>query len=161
MKVHSLRFGTVELAEDRLLRFVRPVVGFDQLGSYGVIEDPDSAPVLWLQAVDAPEVLFPAIDASLVAGDYGVDLDDEAVAELGLDRAADARLLCILTLSPDPTAVTVNLRAPIVWNTRRATALQVVLQDTEVPVSVPVRAAAGASRCNKEVARAGSNAPQR
>ena len=79
---------------------------------------------------------------------------------LGLEQAEDARLMGVLTLSPDPAAISVNLRAPIVWNTRNAMAAQLVLHDNALPIKHPVRAADGASRCNKEVARASSNAPQ-
>ena len=160
MKVESLRFGTVELADDRVVRFVRPIVGFDALGEYGIIEDPETKPLLWLQSVESPQVLFPLVDLSLIADGYAVELDDETVAELGVERAEDARLLGILTLSPDPASISVNLRAPIVWNTRGATALQLVLQDPEIPLHHPVRAESGASRRNKEVARASSHAPQ-
>jgi len=160
MKVESVRFGTVEVADDRVVHFVRPIVGFDELGDYGLIDDPTTAPVLWLQSLDAPDVLFPLVDLALVAGGYTVDLDDEAVAALGVERAEEARLLGILTLSQEPSAVSVNLRAPIVLNARRATALQLVLQDADLPVRHPVRADEGASRSNKEVARAGSHTPQ-
>jgi len=140
MKVQSVRFGTVEVADDRVVHFVRPIVGFDALGDYGLIEDPETAPVLWLQALDAPEVLFPAVDLALVADAFAVELDDETAAALGVERKEDARLLGILTLSPDPAAISVNLRAPIVLNPRRATAAQLVLQDCDLPVKHPVRA---------------------
>lgn len=159
MKVKSIRFGTVEVADDRVVRFVRPIVGFRELGDYGLIEDPETAPVQWLQSLEAPEVLFPVVDLSLVADDYALDLDDETVAALGMERAEDAQMLGILTLHPDPAAISVNLRAPVVVNRRRATAAQLVLQDRDLPTRHPVRAEPGASRCNKEVARAGSHAP--
>lgn len=140
MKVQSIRFGTVEVADDRRVRFVRPIVGFDGLDDYGIIEDPETTPVLWLQSLEAPEVLFPLVDLSLIADGYAVELDDEAVAELGVQRSEDARLLGILTLSDNPSAISVNLRAPIVLNTRGATALQLVLQDRDLAVRHPVRA---------------------
>ena len=80
-------------------------------------------------------------------------------AEDGLDRAEDARLIFILTLDPNPRDITINLRAPIVWNVRRAIGMQVVLQDTELPVSYPIGAVAGERRSNKEVACARPDAP--
>ena len=160
MKIESIRFGTVEVGDDRLLSFVRPIVGFDQFVTYALVEDPETAPVVWLQSLDAPEVLFAAVDVAFVTDECAFELDDESVSALGLERVEDSRVRCILTLSPDPAEVRANLRAPVVWNTRRATALQVVLQDSDVSLSHPVRAAAGASRCNKEVARAGSDATQ-
>jgi flagellar assembly factor FliW len=161
MKIESNRFGVVEVPEDRVLQLVRPVIGFPELDRFAVIEDPGSAPVLWLQAVGERQVLFPVIDAAWVPASTGVDLTDEEAAALGLERAEDARLLFILTLDPNPRDITINLRAPIVWNTRRAMGMQVVLPDPELPVSYPIGAVAGERRSNKEVACARPDAPQR
>jgi len=158
--VKSHRFGAVAVPSDRILRFVRPVVGFQDITEYAVIEDEESAPLLWIQALGAPEVLLPVVDAGLVNGGYSVELADEEVAALGLQRAEDARLLVVLTLSPDPSAITANLRAPIVWNTRGATAMQLVLQDAAFSFSHPVGGAGRLARANKEVARACPDTPE-
>ena len=156
--IESWRFGAVQAHPDDIIRFVRPIVGFDHIGAYAVIRDPETEPVLWLQAVNEPTVLFAAVDAGLVAGeDYGVDLDDRAVADLGLERVQDARPLCILILAPDVAAITADLRAPIVWNTRRGLAVQVILNDPSLPARQPVHTG---PRRNKEVARARSQPPQ-
>lgn len=146
MKIESCRFGVVDVPEDRTLRFVRPVIGFPELDRFALIEDPNSSPVLWLQAVGQREVLFAVIDAAWVPSAAGIDLTDEEAATLDLERAEDARLLFILTLDPNPRDITVNLRAPIVWNTCRALGMQVVLQDPELPVSYPLGAVAGERR---------------
>ncbi|MFP4055870.1 MAG: flagellar assembly protein FliW [Candidatus Brocadiia bacterium] len=160
MQVESCRFGTVEVPEGRVVRFVRPILGFGQWTDYAFIEDEASRPVFWAQCVEAPEVLFPLVDAYLVVEDYGLELDDADAAAIGLERAEDARLLLLLTLSLDPQSITANLRAPVVWNTRDATAMQVVLQSRELPVRYPVHPGAGERRRNKEVARACANPPQ-
>ena len=161
MKIESHRFGVVEVSEDRVVRFVGPVIGFPEVDRFAIIEDLESAPLVWLQAVGAPQVLFPALDAAWVPAATGVDLTDEEVAALGIERAEDARLLFILTLNANPRDITINLRAPVVWNVRRAIGMQVVLQDTELPVSYPIGAVAGERRRNKEVVCARPDAPQR
>jgi len=160
-RIRSSRFGTLEVSADRIVHFVRPVIGFQHLERYAIVEDEESAPVLWMQALGAPDVLFPVADASLITGDYAIDLTDEEVGALGLERAEDARFLLILTLDPDPSAITVNLRAPIVWNTRGATAMQLVLNDAALSLTHPIRAVGGERRSNEEVARACSDPPQR
>jgi len=158
--VESTRFGRRVVPADRMIRFVRPVVGFHDLDRYVVIEDKETAPILWIQALGAPEVLLPVVDAGLVARDYSVDLDPAEVGELELARAEDARLMLVLTLDPDPSAITVNLRAPIVWNTRGATAMQLVLEDPTLSVHHRVGRVGAERRSNKEVARACPNPPQ-
>jgi len=156
--VRSCRFGDLAVSAERVLRFIRPVVGFPDLEHYAVIEDPQSAPVMWLQALGAPEVLLPVVDACLVTGNYSVELSDEEARELGLRRAEDARLLLVMTLDPDPVRITVNLRAPIVWNTRGAVAMQLVLQDSSLSVRHPVRPRRGDGP-HEEVDRASADTP--
>ena len=157
--VRSFRFGTLAVPADRVLRFVRPVVGFPNIEHYAVIEDPQTAPVLWLQALGAAEVLLPVVDACLVTGKYSVELSDEEARELSLRRAEDARLLLVMTLHPDPSRITVNLRAPIVWNTRAALAMQLVLQDSSLPVHHPVRPRDQEDRHEQEVGGASADTP--
>ena len=159
VQVKSLRFGTLDVPSDRVVRFVRAVVGFDNLLYYAAIEDKESAPILWLQALGAPEVLLPAVDACRVTGSHSLELGDEEAQLLELEQAEDARVLFVLTLTPDPSGITVNLRAPIVWNTRRATAMQVVLQDPTLPVAQSLEGVIRERRSNKEVARAGLDTP--
>lgn len=139
LAVTSCRFGTIEVARDRIVHFTRPIIGFTAIPAYAVIEDEESTPVFWLQALEAPDVLFAVVDARYVAGsDYGVDVADGVARSLALERAEDARLLCILTLADEARAITANLRAPIVWNPREGTAAQVVLTDSTLPVRQPV-----------------------
>ena len=156
--VRSCRFGNLAVPADRVVRFIRPVVGFPNLEHYAVIEEAQTAPVMWLQALGAPEVLLPVVDACLVTGNYSVELSDEEARELGLRRAEDARLLLVMTLHPDPARITVNLRAPIVWNTRGAVAMQLVLQDSTLSVRHPVRPR-GAEGRQEEVGRASADTP--
>ena len=152
--VQSRRFGELQVGGERIVRFVRPVIGFHNLEHYAVVEEEESAPILWMQAFGAPDVLLPVVDAGRVTKGYSVDLTDEEVAALALERAEDARLLLVLTLSPDPSAITANLRAPIVWNTRRATAMQLVLEESGLPFSHSIGGKGAECRSNKEVARA-------
>ncbi len=156
--VRSCRFGDLAVPAERVVRFIRPVVGFPDLEHYAVIEEAESAPVMWLQALGAPDVLLPVVDACLVTGNYSVELSDEEARELGLRRAEDARLLLVMTLDADPARITVNLRAPIVWNTRGAAAMQLVLQDSSLSVRHPVRPRRGEGR-QEEVDRASADTP--
>jgi flagellar assembly factor FliW len=160
MRIQSNRFGSLDVPPERVLHFVRPIVGFDAHSDFTLIEDPETAPVLWLQALDAPDVLFPLVDLALVADGPAPPLDDETAAALGAEAAGETRMMGILTLNPDPAAISVNLRAPVVVNQRRGAAAQFVIEDPDLPVHHPVRAAPGASRRNKEVRRAGTHTPQ-
>ena len=95
VRVRSCRFGMLDVPGDRVVRFARPVVGFQDIERYALVEDEENTPVLWMQALGAPELLLPVVDAFLVTDDYSVELSDEEVRVLGLERPEDARLLLV------------------------------------------------------------------
>jgi flagellar assembly factor FliW len=67
--------------------------------------------------VAAPGLLWP---------DYTVEIDDETEALLEIDDAADAVAVVVVTLSESIERSTANLLAPIIVNTRRLLAAQIV-----------------------------------
>ena len=67
--------------------------------------------------VAAPRLLWP---------DFGVEIDDDTVALLELEDPADAGTLIVVTLGATIETSTANLAAPIVLNTRKLLATQIV-----------------------------------
>ena len=141
------------------LVFIRPMPGFPQLTRYALVrldtpEDggdaPDGAvdaeaedaaedPVLFeLRCVQAPDVRFLVAAPVAFFPDYGFDLDDDVVAELGLAIADDALVLVVLTIGDDAASTTANLLAPVVVNVRTRMAAQVILSGTDWPVRAAV-----------------------
>jgi flagellar assembly factor FliW len=62
---------------------------------------------------------------------------------LGLDDAADARVLAILVVPEDVRAMTANLQAPLIVNPQKRLAKQVILTDERFPLRYPVFGGAG------------------
>jgi flagellar assembly factor FliW len=77
----------------------------------------------------APGTFFPG---------YGVELDDDTVARLGLTTADDALVLLVVTPGEGVASATANLLAPVVVNARTRAAAQVILSGTEWPVRAAV-----------------------
>jgi flagellar assembly factor FliW len=110
---------------------------------------PQLEPVLrWLQSLDDPSLLFLTVEPYLIFPDYDVELSDADAGALQLDTADHAAILTLITISQagkarrdtpaasrapavsapaSRAAVTTNLLAPIVINTRTRRARQVIL----------------------------------
>jgi flagellar assembly factor FliW len=116
------------------------LLGFEPIKKYLLIENPDEAPFLWLQMMEAPQHAFLVVPPAAVVADYQPELSDEDVQFLGLQKPEDAWLVNIVTLRAGGTS-TVNLKGPIVLNRQTLVAKQVIpLNATRFPLQHPLPA---------------------
>lgn len=129
--IRSTVLGDIELdARDRI-RFCEPVPGFPGCTGYALVphtgrDGSVSDNVLWLQALEPPYHAFILTDPWSVVADYSPEIPDADAGQLRLRSFEDARVMAILTVPPEG-GVTINLRAPIVFNVVERVAKQVVL----------------------------------
>ena len=55
MIVHTSRFGTVEVDDDRVITFARGILGFPKHKGFVLIQPEADATFYWLQSVDAAD----------------------------------------------------------------------------------------------------------
>ncbi|MCB0882555.1 MAG: flagellar assembly protein FliW [Thermoleophilia bacterium] len=129
--IRSRQLGDIEFDAADVISFCEPVLGFAECDRYVLIPHtlPDgtaSDTIMWLQAVTAPYHAFIVTDPWGAVADYAPEISDADADQLGLTRFQDATVVAILTV-PGEGAMTINLRAPIVFNAVNRTAKQVVL----------------------------------
>ncbi len=140
MQITTRRYGpveTIEVTAAQIYEFSPGLVGFAEHQRYALIPDADS-PIEWLQSLDDPAVTFAVVEPFLFAPSYAFELGDADAGALGLGRAEDATVRCLLTIRAQAAAITANLMAPIVLNTRARRGRQIVLQDSVWPLRFPV-----------------------
>ena len=160
--------ATVAPVADELpeIRFVRPMPGFPGSSRYVLVRlgdegtdggtagstdggtagadgaaggTADDEGILFeLRSLDEPGVRFLVGVPEVFFADYAVELDDTAVADLGIETADDALVLVVLTTSDDGASTTANLLAPVVINARTRVAEQVILSGADWPVRAVV-----------------------
>lgn len=84
---------------------------------------------------------FVVVPPGAIWPDYALELTDEDAAAIGVQSAADAAVLAIVTLRPAPDVPTVNLLGPIVVNVRTAQAVQAVVGPEHGDAMQPLTAA--------------------
>ena len=82
MKLSTSRFGELEIPSSLIIRMTKPVLGFEQLKEYVIIQTDDFKPFKWLQSVDDPEVAFAIVDPLLFFPDYLVEVIPKEIEEL-------------------------------------------------------------------------------
>jgi len=134
--VQTTRFGEVTYQDNAIIRFIKPILGFNQLSQYIVIARPESEPFKWLQSIEDPDVCFVVVDPRLIIDKYDVEVSQHDIKMLdGSDDQIDYQLYVIVTVPRGhPELMSVNLQGPIVIYVKRLTALQMVLNNPDYEI---------------------------
>lgn len=124
LKFETSRFGSLEVPEERVIRFPVGLLGFPRLNRYVLIDYKDT-PLKWLQSVEDPDVAFIVTDPKTIAGDGTITLGDDVVRFLQIDREDDLAVLLMLRVDGDQ--VIANFNGPLAINSSRMLGVQAVI----------------------------------
>ncbi|MCW5765511.1 MAG: flagellar assembly protein FliW [Phycisphaeraceae bacterium] len=127
MEVRTTRFGTVNIADDRVITFPKGLLGFGSFTRYCLLEPAEDACFFWLQSLEEPSLAFVVTDPAFFIPDFSVPIRPEQMSELGLSSLGDAQVFVIVN-KVDQT-LTGNLQGPLVINTAQRTGEQFVLAE--------------------------------
>lgn len=129
MKIHTTRFGVIDIEPDDILFFRNGLIGFEDCRHWVLLADAENSAVAWLQSMQHSDVAMAVVSPRRFVADYQVRLDPNDVAALQLTDAEQAFVLGIV--SRDADTLTLNLRAPLVINLDRRIGSQVVTVDSQ------------------------------
>ena len=132
--IRSKRFGEYEVRADRVITFREGLIGFPRAQRFVLLEPTrPGSPFRYLLCVDVPELGFVVCDATVLTPGYlqHVPLLPETSRE-------DAAVLAIVTVPAEPRAMTANLMAPLVIDSRTGAGRQVVLESTCASLRFPI-----------------------
>ena len=130
MKLHTARFGEMDVTEERLVTFESGIPGLEHFTTYCLLpaDDQDESPFYFLQSTEESGLCFFLADPFSFYPNYEVNLDDSTLAQLNLTDPAHALVLSILTVQGSLKEATMNLKAPLIFNTEERTGKQLVLK---------------------------------
>jgi flagellar assembly factor FliW len=129
MKIHTTRFGSIEIEPDDILFFRNGLLGFEDCRHWVLLADSDNSAVAWLQSMQHADVAMPVVSPRRFVADYQVRLEPNDVDILQLSSVEQAYVLGVV--SRDEDVLTLNLRAPLVINLDRRIGCQVVTVDPQ------------------------------
>lgn len=139
MKLDTVRFGQIDIEESRIFDFVLPIIGFDVLKKFVILEPNKDSLFKWLQSVEDPELAFPIISVASLDLDYTIDLPDNTVDALGIENVESVLVMNITSIPQDnPRGTTINLLAPLIFNIDNNKAGQIVLSGSGYDISCPM-----------------------
>ncbi len=123
-----------------VIDMVAPMPGFPDHQQFALVQLDDIGLLCSLQSVEDPALRFLVVPPAAFFPDYAPVIDDETVATLGIQSAADALVLLVVNPGDDAGTATANLLAPLVVNLATRRGGQVVL-DEDLPIRAPLLAA--------------------
>ena len=134
MIIKSLRFGDLNVPEDRVITMKRPVLGFEKLQHFCLIEMEELAPFFWLQSTEEPAVAFLVCNPLVFFPDYRIEINSQEIAELEAIKVESVETYVIVTIPDDGQDISANLQGPILINNENGRAKQLVLVNSEYDV---------------------------
>jgi len=125
-------FQEIDYRDSSLFHFPAGLPGFERERDFVFLNRPTSHPLLFMQSVLTPELCFVLLPVLVVAPQYQLVLDEEALADLQLPVAGQPKIgediLCavIVCAKGNQEPPTVNLLAPVIVNLHNRLGLQVI-----------------------------------
>ena len=139
MKIETLRFGEIEIDEKRIFNFVLPIIGFNELKKFAIIDINKDGIFKWLQSLEDPTLAFPIVSVFSFNVDYSFDIPDNVVETLKIENVESLLVMNIASIPQDnPKGTTLNLLAPLIFNIDKNLAGQVILTGTGYDISFPL-----------------------
>lgn len=134
MRINTNRFGPIEVPDDKRITMERPILGFENLRQFCLIEIDDLRPFLWFQAVDDPHVAFMVVNPAIFFSDYSITINPNEIAELKVDDVATVETYVIVSIDSSSGKIFANLQGPILINNANQRAKQLVLVNSNYKV---------------------------
>lgn len=140
MKVQTARFGEIEVPETSVITFTKGLPGFEAYKDYVLFpaDEKGETPFFFLQSVGKAEISFFLLDTFVFFNDYNIELDEQSVEKLGLEKPEDALILTTITVKGEIQNATTNLKAPFVINVKKQHGMQIVLEKNNYMIKQPL-----------------------
>ena len=128
-KVDTVRFGEIDVEEDKIVHFDQGIPAFEDEHEFIVIPYDAESPYYFMQSLATPDLAFLLTVPFVFFPEYEFELDDMSLKELGIKRQEEVLLYVLITIPGGKVEdMTANLMAPVVINTTNMHARQIVLE---------------------------------
>jgi flagellar assembly factor FliW len=136
--VETTRFGKIEVQPEKTIRFEQGVIGFSDLKDYIILDHAPDSKFHWLQSIQRGDIAFPIANPDDFVKGYVISPPEELKISLGDFDPQDLFLGVIVTFPQGGGVATLNLKAPLVLNTKSRLGIQLVLDDPDAPIRFPI-----------------------
>ncbi len=131
------RLGVQKVAFDRILRFPRGLIGYEDKRDFALLQIREGVPFLVLQSLEDPSLGLMVADPYSFITDYSIQINDAEQNMLNITSPEQVSVLVTVSIpagKPDETCL--NLMGPVVINHEARLGLQVPQSDPAQPAKV-------------------------
>lgn len=118
--------------------FENGIPGFEEYKEFEINQVGDSNKFKMITSTKDSNIGFVAISPFEIDKQYEINLSDEVIKELQIDKSEDVLLLNLITLGSTLGKSTVNLKAPVIINIKNKKGKQLILQDDKYSIKEPL-----------------------
>ena len=126
----TTNFGTITFTAESVFDFPQGVPGFENRRQFVPVQNPQTAPILFLQSVEDASLCFTTIPVMVLDPRYRLRMVEPDLEVIGCPAGRQPRIgddvLCLAVLAIRESGPTANLLAPVVVNVRNLKAVQAV-----------------------------------
>lgn len=142
MNIQTAFLGEVTIEKSQIVNFQHGLPGFEEESEFAIIPLEESSIYQVLQSIKTAQIAFITVNPFAFTN-YSFDLDESTVHTLEIKSEEDVAILSIVTVKEPFSDSTLNLRAPIVINTKSQKAKQTILENSEYPLRHPITSGKG------------------
>lgn len=139
MNITTKLFGEINVNEERIIHFVRGIIGFPELQDFLLIHDSENqGSISWMQSIQEPAFAIPVMNPLDVVPDYNPEIEDELLKPIETDNPDDMLVLVTITVPKQVEDMSINLKAPIVIGGESRKACQIITEGEQYSVKYPI-----------------------
>ncbi|MCE2751224.1 MAG: flagellar assembly protein FliW [Planctomycetota bacterium] len=135
MQIQSTRFGQLEISHSDLIFMPHGLIGFEEYRHWVLLASKESEELAWLQSVALSHVALPMISPRRFVPNYRLQVQRRDLDLLQMH--AKDQVYVLASLSKQGNHWTTNLKSPVILNSTRRLAVQVIVIDDQ-PLSQPI-----------------------
>jgi flagellar assembly factor FliW len=124
MRINTSRFGRIDIDAGDIIRFPSGLPGLEDCREWALLADSTNDALGWLQCVSRGDVALAVVSPRRFVADYQVRIPRSELTPLAIADIRQAQV--VVVVGKNGTALTLNLKAPIVINLEARTGRQVV-----------------------------------
>jgi flagellar assembly factor FliW len=133
-----VRFGEIEIAEEKVLDFEGGLPGFGDCCRFSIISSEETDPFLWLQSLEEPDVALAVINPFRLFPDYAPIVNEADLEKIGNPADDDILALTVAVIPVKYENMTTNLISPILINLSNNKARQIIMENSNYQIKQPI-----------------------
>ncbi|QCX32373.1 flagellar assembly protein FliW [Caloramator sp. E03] len=132
MKIYTKFFGEIIIDDNDIITFNSGIPGFEEYKKFIILDLESKSTLKCLQSTESKDVCLVIINPWDYFNDYQIELSDDEVDCLEIEKEEDVLVYNVLTIRQDK--ITANLLAPIVINSLKKKGKQIILSNTNYKI---------------------------